>query len=1052
MNNLIKLSIKNPTAVIALILLTIIFGIVALREIPIQMTPDIDKPRLQVRVAWKGASPKDVEREIITRIERSVSSLSGVKKIESDSRYGSGRVTLTYAVGFDLDTALIKLLNKIASLDGLPDEASRPVVRTSNSEDSPIARLVLIKTEKNKKQELSKLGDLVESEIVEKLSRLEGVSEITYRGGTKKELRVSVDIKKLSYFGISINELINILKSSSSQITAGELVEGKRTYTLRSESISYTSESAKKIVIKSEKTINGSLVFVKLGDVADVYVSHKKPTSFRRINGQNAITFAVLREPNSNVVKTMKGLSKEINLINKSFLNPLDLNLITVYDETIYINNAISLVKQNIIIGAIFAICVLIIFLRNIRPTLIIMFAIPISVIGTFVAIASLGLSINVISLAGLAFAVGMVVDASIVSQENIYRLHQKGLNSNVAALNGANQVWAPILGSALTTVVVFIPILLLELPIGQLFRDIGIAICVSVLISVLISVTLIPSMAAISLNNNNKNNKLFTIPLIDGVAKGFSNTVIKYVNWSTYSLKRGLSVVAGIILLSILIVIYFIPSLDYLPDGNRNFVFARIIVPPGYNKEATLDIAKAMENAARPLWEKGEKDDEAKPKISRFFFVAYSGGAFAGAATENPDRVREILPVLTKPIRSQPGAKAFAQQASLFGRSVGGSRVIKINVTGTSLSQINPVAKTMIRSIRSKFSPKYGHQVRAVPALSNGSPQILIKPDNAKLSDYGITAKEFSTALDVYNDGLRISEIPYEGNLIDMTLSSNKSNLNKIDDIKDFPIITKSGEIILLSQLADIEIVGMPNQIKRLSGKRVLSIQLRPHERISLENAISTLEKDIIGPIRKGLSKDISIELSGAASELDRTWFSMKQNVLIALFVIFILLTILMKSFLLPLIVMIVVPVAAAGGIISLGILNNFINQPLDMLTMLGFIILSGVVVNNSILMVEQTLWHNKIDKMTIKKSVMEATKNRIRPIFMSTLTSLFGLTPLVVFPGAGSELYRGIGTLVFGGLAMSTILTLFMIPPLLMFVLKIKELSFVKSKTETN
>ena len=1041
MNNLIKLSIKNPTAVIALVLLTIIFGIIALREIPIQMTPDIDKPRLQVRVNWKGASPNDIEREIVTRIERSVSSLSGVKKIQSDSRYGSGRVTLTYAVGFDLDTALIKLLNKIASVDGLPEEASRPVVRTSNSEDSPIARLVLVKTKKNKTEELSKLGDLVESEIVEKLSRLEGVSEITYRGGTKKELRVSIDMNKLSYFGISINEIINVLKSSSSQITAGELVEGKRTYTLRSESISYTPESAKQIIVKSDETINGSMVFVKLGDVADVYISYKKPTSFRRINGQNAITFAVLREPNSNVVKTMKGLSNEINIINETYLNPLGLNLITVYDETIYINNAISLVKQNILIGAIFAICVLMIFLRNFRPTLIIMFAIPISVIGTFVAIASLGLSINVISLAGLAFAVGMVVDASIVSQENIYRLNQKGLKSSIAALNGARQVWAPILGSALTTVVVFVPVLLLDLPIGQLFRDIGIAISVSVLISVLISVTLIPSMAAISLKNKKDNDKRITIPLIDSTAKRFSNFIISYVSWSTSSLKRGLLVVVGIIFLSILTVIYFIPSLDYLPDGNRNFVFARIIVPPGYNKEATLDIAKAMENAARPLWKEGKKDDEGKPKISRFFFVAFSGGAFAGAATENPERVREILPVLTNPVRSQPGAKAFAQQASLFGRSVGGSRVIQINITGTSLSEINPVATTLIRSVRSKFSSKNGHQVRANPPLSNGSPQILIKPDNVKLSDYGITAKEFSIALDVYNDGLRVSEIPYEGNLIDMTLTSNMSNLNKIDDIKDFPIITKSGEIILLSQLADIEIVGMPNQIKRLSGKRALTIQLRPHESISLEEAIYILENDLIKPIKKGLPKHISIELSGAASELDRTWLSMKQNVLIALFVIFILLTILMKSFLLPLIVMIVVPVAAAGGIISLSVLNNFINQPLDMLTMLGFIILSGVVVNNSILMVEQTLWHNKIDKMTIKNSVLESTKNRIRPIFMSTFTSLFGLTPLVVFPGAGSELYRGIGTLVFGGLAMSTILTLFMIPPLLMLVFKIKK-----------
>ena len=1040
MNKLIKLSIKYPTAILALILLVVLFGSVALKEIPIQMTPDIDKPRLQVRVLWQGASPKDVEREVVTRIEKSVSSLAGVKKIESDSRYGSGRVTLTYSVGYDLDLALIKLLNKISSIDGLPDEASRPIVRTSNSEDSPIARLVLVKTKGSEISDFTSLGNLVEYEIVEKLSRVQGISEITFRGGSKKELKISVDMKKLTNFDISINNLINTLKSSSAQLTAGELIEGKRTYTLRAEAISYTPQSAKDIVVKSDFSIEGRSTVVKLEDVADINLSYKKPTSFRRINGEDAITFAVLREPNSNVVKTMENLSNEIKVLNKDILNPKKLNLISVYDETIYINNALSLVKQNIIIGGFLAICVLIIFLRNIIPTLIIMCAIPVSVIGTFVAIASLGLSINVISLAGLAFAVGMVVDASIVSQENIFRLKQKGFKAKNSAFNGASQVWKPILGSALTTVIVFIPVLLLELPVGQLFRDIGVAICVSVLISVMVSITLIPSMASISMSDKKEAKKLFFLPLIDNLAKRFSNIICKYADWSVSSLKKGLLVVLSFICLSFFIVISYIPSLDYLPDGNRNFVFARIIVPPGYNKEATLEIAKAMENAARPLWEKNDENNSDKPKISRFFFVAFSGGAFAGAATEDPDRVKEILPVLTSPVRAQPGARAFAQQASLFGRSVGGSRVIKLNITGSSLDDIKPIASKLIRSIRTKFPPKEGHQIRSVPTLNNSVPQIVIKPDIRKLADFGLTAKEFATALDVYNDGIRVSEIPFEGRLIDMTLSSNKSELNKLDDVRDFQILTNSGQIISLSQIASIEILGVPNQIKRLSGKRVLTIQIRPNENISLEEAISILEKDIINSSFNNLPKDIVIELSGAASELEQTWLSMQQNVIISLTVIFILLTILMKSFLLPLIIIIIVPIAGAGGIIALAILNNFINQPLDMLTMLGFIILSGVVVNNSILMVEQTLWHKEKENLDIKSSIIEATKNRIRPIFMSTLTSLFGLTPLVIFPGAGSELYRGIGTVVFGGLTMSTLLTLLIIPPLLMLVLKLK------------
>ncbi len=1039
MKNFVRLCILNPVAILALVMLTVVFGIVALKKIPIQMTPDIDKPILQVRVSWLGASPDDVEREIITRLERSISSLSGVEKIESDSRYGSGRVTLTYNIGENIDNATIKLLNRISTINGLPEEASKPVVRTSNSEDSPISRLVLIKTKDSKVGEMTTLGDLVEFEIIENLSRIEGVSEVTFRGGSKKELKISVDMQKLANFGININSLVNSLKNSSAQLTAGELIEGKRTYTLRAESIAYTPESAQDIIIKTDNSSSTSSTSVKLGDVANIFISYKNPTSFRRINGEDAITFAVLREPGANVVKTMELLNKEIESLNKTNLNNKGLELYNVYDETVYINNAIDLVQQNIIIGGILAICVLMIFLRNLRPTLIIMFAIPVSVVGTFVMISSLGLSINVISLAGLAFAVGMVVDASIVSQENIYRLNQTGLNSEKASLNGALQVWKPILGSALTTVVVFIPVLMIDLPIGQLFRDIAVAISVSVIISVLVSLSLIPTMANFFLRKKDSSkDKITKLPAIDNLSLRFRKMILNYIEWSLQSSKRGLTIIFSIIIISFFFVFSFIPPLDYLPDGNRNFVFARIIVPPGYNKEATLDIAKAMEKSAQPLWEKKIDIEGEKPKISRFFFVAYSGGAFAGATTENSKRVKEILPILTNPVRAQPGARAFAQQASLFGRSVGGSRSIRINITGPSLNDIRPIAQNLFKGIRKEFPPSEGHQVRSVPTFNNDVPQVIIKPNNLKLSEYGISAREFATVLDVYNDGLRVSEIPFEGRLIDMTLLSNKRNLNKIDDIENFSFVTNSGENIRLSQIADLEIIGLPNQIKRLSGKRVLSIQLRPNEEISLEESIKILNKKLIYPLSSKLPKSVFVNISGAASELERTWNSMQQNVLIAIFVIFILLSILMRSFTLPLIVLVIVPTAAVGGIIALIIINLFIKQPLDMLTMLGFIILTGVVVNNSILMVEQTVWHKKNENLTLKNCIIEATKNRIRPIFMSTLTSLFGLTPLLLFPGAGSELYRGIGTVIFGGLTMSTILTFFMIPPLLMIALK--------------
>ena len=1052
MDSLIKFAIKQPIAVAAMVFLIIAFGFVSLQKIPIQMTPDIDKPVLQVRVSWPGASPKDVEREVVTRVELAVSSLTGVETVESDSRFGSARVTLTYSVGQDMDIALLQLLSKVSSIDGLPFDAKRPIVRTSNSEDSPISYLAMVKLPESKIKNLWSLGDFVEYEIIEKLSRIEGISEISSRGGQKRELKVELDIYKLSKYAISIPTIFNALKASSAQVTVGEIIEGKRTYSIRTEAISYTPSSAKNIILRSEIGPDGIPVNIRLKDVAKIYMSYKNPTSFRRMNGQEAITFRVTREAKSNVVKIIENLKVEVEKLNKGILAKNGLDLKIVYDETIYINAAIKLVQQNIIIGGILAVCVLMLFLRNFRPTLIIMLAIPVSITATFVAISWLGLSVNVISLAGLAFVVGMVVDASIVSQENIYRLKQSGMSSTLASFRGSRQVWAPILGTALTTVVVFIPILLLDLPIGQLFRDIGIAISVSVLISVLISITLIPSVSARILSNSPKKHaKKFSIKYIDSFANNFSIAILKYAAWSTSTIKAGLLVVAGLIVASVAIIIYFLPPLDYLPDGNRNFVFARISVPPGYNKEATLEISKAMEKAAKPLWEKEIDETDSKPKISRFFFISYSGGAFAGAAAENPERVREILPILTKPIRAQPGARAFVQQASLFGRSVGGSRVIKLEITGPTLDLIQPVAQKILLDIRSVFPQKNGHQVRSVPQMGTGSPQIVIRPIAERLADIGISAKELAQSLDVYNDGTRIIEIPFEGRLIELVLTSNTANTNKIDDLKDLPLILESGELVRLSQVANIKLIGAPEQIKRLFGQRVITLQLRPHETVPLEDAVLKLQNLIITPLSKDIPNNISINLSGAASELERTWIAMKNNVVIALFVIFLLLTVLMRSFILPFVIVITVPIAGAGGVMGLVVLNQFTAHSLDMLTMLGFIILTGIVVNNSILMVEQTLWHIRYESMKISEAITEATRNRIRPIFMSTLTSLFGLIPLVIFPGSGSELYRGIGTVVFGGLSTSAILTLLMVPPLLALALKfekVKPLSQTKQE----
>ena len=1030
---IIRNAIERPVAVLAMIFGIVMFGYMALTTIPIQMSPDIEKPIYQVRVSWPGAAPEDVDREIVSRIEQELGSLSNIEKIGSTSSTGSARVTLTYNLETDMDKALTVLLSKLAGITGLPSESRAPQVRTSNSDDSPIARLALVPRD-GAEISVDNLGEFVRTQVVDPLSRIEGVAEVTFNGGGSKQMKVVVDEARLAAYQLTVQDVFVALRNSTTLQTVGRINEGKRTYVVRAEAISYTPDTARNIVVRSATAQNGLYVPILLSDIADVQFDVERRASYRRLNGQDAVIINALREQGANVVSTMDVMRDKVAGLNEAILSQNDLQLNIVYDETGYIASAINLVQQNIWVGGILALTILLLFLRSFLPTIAIFIAIPVSVIGTFVAIAGLGLSINVISLAGLAFAVGMVVDASIVSMENIYRLRQSGIAAAEAAYHGARQVWAPILGSALTTVIVFIPVVLLDLPVGQLFRDIGIAISVAVLISVFVSVTVIPALSSFLLRGDSqKFSKPFPLPGIDHVASLLAKGIVSYAKLALRAKMIGLVLVALLMALSIGTAVRFMPKLDYLPDGNANFMLARILVPPGYSIEESARIAGKMEAAARPLWEK-EEIGEKQPKIDKFFFVAFNGGGFAGATAADPNRVTELRPVLMRPVFAEPGARAFMFQASLFGRSVGGSRSISLDLTGPGLENLAPVAQSLTALIDEAFPSDAGNQVRILPSLDSGTPQIQITPYADMLARVGMTAAEFATAIDIFNDGAAVTEVPINGELVDLVLTGRDAGELSLASLNGLPIVTRNGDVMRADQLADIQIVSAAQSIRRLGGKQALTIRLRPVEDIALEDAIATLESEILPQLNEiAKANSVTVEVSGAASALEETWQAMQANVLTAISVIFLLLVILLRSFILPFVIIAAVPVAAAGGILGLFVINLFLRQSLDMLTMLGFVILTGIVVNNAILLVEQTVLEIREAGRTVEEAIIEATRNRIRPIFMSTLTSLFGLVPLVIFPGAGSELYRGIGTVVFGGLALSTIATLFIVPPLL-------------------
>ena len=1039
--NRIEYSIRRPVAVMAAVLMVLMFGAVALITIPIQLTPDVRRPVISIQTVWPGAAPAEIEREIVNRQEDELKGLEGLEKITSRSQDGRARINLEFNINQNMDKALLLVANRLDRVSGYPDEAREPTFKTSTTEDNPITWIILRRVAGNDR-DINSYGDFVEDVIKDRLERVPGVSRANVYGGSERELQVIVEPERMARYGLTVTDLVRALRGANASISAGYVDEGKRRYVVRSQGEISTLEDARRVVLRTTRDpATGGVARVTVGDIATVKFAHKEPTAHIRFLGDTAIAVNAVRQTGANVIETMQGIRDAIDELNESALPDAGLYLTQVYDETVYINSAIDLVQQNIYVGGTLAVLILLIFLRSVRATLVISLAIPVSIIGAFVAMAALGRSLNVISLAGIAFAVGMVVDAAIVVLENIYRLREKGYSRTEAALVGTSQVWGAVLVSALTTVMVFVPILVMKLEVGQLFRDIAVALSMAVLLSLVVSITVIPALARRLLGDPRPESGVrVRLPVIDPFARFFVRAVLGFTRRVARSPALAVLVVAVICGGAASATYFFLPKLDYLPDGNRNLVFGHISPPPGYNLETTADIAGDIESEIRHLWssETGPQSEPGQPpKIQRFFFVATRGVTFLGAASEEPSRVNELIPVLQRAAFREPGTFGMISQRSLFGRGIGGSRSIELNISGPELEEILDVALRAVGRIEDAMPRDQGTQIRPKPGLELGAPEVRIIPDRLKLADNGVTVRELGDTLDVFNDGLRLAEITVGGKRMDLTLRGPLDRVTETQGIANLPVVTRSGIILPASSLADVVVTVGPTEIRHLERVRTVTLEIRPPEKVPLEAAMDTLRTEVIDKLRaQGLPKGVKLSLSGTADKLTQTWDAMVTQLAMAIVIVYLVMAVLFESFLYPFIVMLSVPLATAGGIGGLALLNLYTFQPLDMLTLLGFVILIGIVVNNAILLVHQTLFHIRSDGMAVSDAILEATRNRIRPIFMSTLTSVFGMLPLVLIPGAGSELYRGLGSVVVGGLALSAILTLAIIPPLLTLV----------------
>ena len=1024
-----RLALSNPTATLVAVLLVLLFGGLGLSRLPVQLTPEVERPEITIRTGWRAAAPEEVEAEIIEPQEKVLRGLSGVNRIVSKAQRGQGEVSIEFVVGHDLRRGLIEVLNRLNRVPRYPEDANEPVIDTVGGNSRAIAWFITRPGEGNTR-DIQSYKDYAEEVVQTRFERVSGVARSEVYGGREREVRITFDPYRAASLGVELPAAAR-LAGANQDISGGDVSVGKRRYTLRFTG-AFDAAELGGLVLEWRDGLP-----VRLRDVADIEIALADRKSFVLANGVRSIAVNAHREIGVNVLEVMAGLRKAAEELAEGPLARARLSFRQVYDETIYIHRSIEMVRNNLGLGVALAILVLWGFLRRFRATLLVALAIPVSLFAAFLCLDVAGRTINIISLAGLAFAVGMTLDAAIVVLENIVRLRERGMDAGKAALEGPRQVWGALLASTATTVAIFLPIVFLADEAGQLFADLALTISMAVIASMAVALTVIPAASSKWLARQ---------PLSDrggGRRRGVTSAIVRLTGgparrtfWIVTLITVPLGVSLSLAPRSILglapvseRLATFIPEspwalrASYLPQGNRNLVFAFIIPPPGVNIDhLESEMGRVVAERIRP-WLDGEQE----PKIESYFFVAFSRGVFMGARTEDESRTDALIPIINETIRGFPDTIAFARRASLFG-GFGSGNTIDVNI---QTRNIDPLMKAALGGFIAINQALPGARVRPFPGLELADPELRLVPDERRLAEAGWSRAVMAAVTRTLGEGLYVGDYFDGEQRLDIVVRVPRWKTP--EELAAIPLATPAG-VLPVSELARIVRTAGPNEIRRLDRRRTVTLQVTPPDGMSLEEALEVIEAQVVPAVEAQLPDDGAIRFTGTADKLQTALASMSGSFVLAIAILFLLMAALFRSFRDSVLVLLALPLATVGSLVALRLMNDVfgLRQPLDLLTMIGFIILLGLVVNNAILLVHQT---RTMERRGIARhaAVTAAIGMRLRPILMSTVTSIFGMLPLLLLPGAGSELYRGLAAVIVGGMCVSTAFTLLLLPSLL-------------------
>ncbi len=1074
---IINFSIKRKVTVSMFTVAILLFGIVSLSRLKVNLLPDLSYPTLTIRTEFEGAAPIEIENLISKPIEEAVGVVKGVKLVRSISRAGQSDVVLEFAWGTNMDIANLDVISKLDAIQ-LPLQAKKPVTLRFDPTLDPIIRYALYfdeestdSTTKNSSNieyaslrevenlksitQLKQLRIIAEEQLKKNLESSTGVASVKISGGLEEEIQVNIDQQRLAYLNIPIETVTQILRAENVNLSGGRLEEGTQQYLVRTLNEFLNVDQIRNVVVARQ---NGNTIYLK--DVATVEQAYKEREAITRLDGKEAVEIAIYKEGDANTVAVADMVKERIENIRNVL--PKKIKLGKVYDQSIFISSAVNEVMVSGIIGGILAIFVLYFFLRNFWATLIISVSIPVSIIATFNLMYGNDITLNIMSLGGIALGIGMLVDNSIVVLENIARHKAMGKTALQAANDGAGEVGTAVIASTLTTVAVFFPLVFVDGIAGQLFRDQALTVTFSLIASLVVAITLIPMMS--SLGERKKQYSplelkeprtavgrffrvlrlffFYTIPafitkiirlivkgvslvlkfifspfvyLFDQVYKGTETFYLSFLKASLnnrpFVLFIAIAAFVGSLFLGKQIGIELIPQLS---QGEFKVEFR---LPPGTPIEQTDLALKKVQDATK-----------VATHVNSTFAVAGTGNRMDANPDEGGENSGELNVLLTSgsssleeeqtmasmrnSLATVPGLQYKFSRPALFSFST----PVEVEISGFDLDKLREVSQKITQKLdaNNRFA-----DVKSTMEI--GSPEIQILFDRDRAAALGLQVSEVANRIVSNVRGDVATRYSWRDRKIDVLVRAQESDRSSIDEIKNLVVNPGSERSIPLSAIASVQVANGPSEIRRVSQQRVaiISANLAYGDLGEAAQEVQQILDQTTMPT------GIFARIAGQNQEMSDSFQSLIFALSLAVFLVYLVMASQFESLLHPFIILFTIPLALIGAILALYITNTTIS----VVVFIGLILLAGIVVNNAIVLIDLI---NQLRERGMEKTeaIMEGGKSRLRPILMTTLTTTLGLLPLAIGFGDGAELRAPMGITVIGGLLVSTLLTLVVIP----------------------